>query len=95
MYFLFTVVWSKERLFTSALEYAIENTQDNQEKLQVNGYKQPPVCNDDVNLLGESKNNIKLNTEGLIEASEEVDLAVTAEQNCSCLVSWVENKDKI
>jgi hypothetical protein len=40
---------------------------------------QLPVYKDYVNLLGEIINDIKRNTEGLIEASKDIGLAVTAE----------------
>jgi hypothetical protein len=71
---------SSQLLFNFALEYVIRKVQENQMGLKLSGKHQLLAYADDVNLLGNSIDTTKKNTETLTDASKEVGQEINVER---------------
>jgi hypothetical protein len=74
-------------LFNFALDYAIRKVLENQVGLELNGTYQILVYADDVDLLGDSINVIKENSESFWEANRDVGLEINAEKTKYMIMS--------
>jgi hypothetical protein len=78
-------------LLNFTIEYTIRKVLENQVSLESNGTHQLLLYEDDVNLLGDSINTIKENTENLLEAIRDVGVEINAEKTKYVIMSRHQN----
>jgi hypothetical protein len=78
-------------LFNFASEYAIRKVQENEVDLEWKGKHKVLVYADYVNLLGDSVNTIKENSETLLEASRDIGIEINAENTKYMIISRYPN----
>jgi hypothetical protein len=69
------------------LDYVIRRVQENQEGLKLNGTHRLLADAYDINVVGESLDTVKRNTEALLDASKEVGVEVNQEKTKYILIS--------
>jgi hypothetical protein len=74
-------------LFNFALAYRVRNVKENEVDLELNGTYEILFYADDSNLLGDSVNTIKENSETLSKASRDIGLEINAEKKKYMIVS--------
>jgi hypothetical protein len=81
-------------LFSFALEFTIRKVLENQVGLELNGTHQLFIYADDVNLLGDSVNTIKENSETLLEAGGDIGLEINVEKTKYMIMSRHPNSEQ-
>jgi hypothetical protein len=74
-------------IFIFPTTYTVMKFKENGEGLEMKGTHQLLVCADDVNLVSENINIVKLNTEHLLDASKETGVGVKAEKPACMFMS--------
>jgi hypothetical protein len=81
-------------LFNFALEHSIRKVLEDKDGLELNGTHQLLLYVVDMNLLGDSINTIKENTETFLGASRDVGLEINAEKTKYMIMSHYQNSGR-